>query len=207
MAELEGSGRSKGDGASDVDPVRPVETGTAPRAIRYRHHGNVARSTPTVDERVCKGRCVVADDEKFVARNRTRRSERQRSICRECRSGKNPRAISGDVDRRGCIGQVRSRIVRSRAFPPTASGTSAWSDDIEVVVRGSVVERPREHCSEFQDERISLGSRRTGLLTELLRRREDECGLPFRRFDSGSGCHNVDRRNPVSIPDEGRDLR
>jgi hypothetical protein len=37
-----------------------------------------------------------------------------------------------------------------------------------------------------------------------LRRREDERGLPFRRFDSGSGCHNVDRRNPVSIPDEGR---
>jgi hypothetical protein len=44
-------------------------------------------------------------------------------------------------------------------------------------------------------------------LAKLLRRREDERGLPFRRFDSGSGCHNVDRRNPVSIPDEGRDLR
>lgn len=203
MAEREGSGRCEGDCASDMDPVRPVEPSTAPRAIRYRHHGDVASSHSAVDDRVYEGRRVVADDEEFVARNRTRRSERERSICREGRSGKNSRAISGDVDRRGCIGQVRSSIVRSGAFPPAASGTSTRGDNVETVVRGSIVERPREHRPEFQDERISLGSRRTGLLAKLLRRREDESGLSFRRFDSGSGCHNGDRRNPVSIPEKG----
>ena len=201
MAEREGSGGGEGDGASDVDPVRPVETCTTPSAIRYRHHGDVARSASAVDDRVRERGCVVADDEQFVARNRSRRSERQGTIRREGRSGKNPRAISGDVDRRGCIGQVRSRVIRPRAFPSAASGTSRRRDDTEAIVRVSAVERPREHRSEFQDERISLGSRRAGLLTELLHRREDERGLPFRRFDAGSGCHNGDRRNPVSIPD------
>jgi hypothetical protein len=186
------SGSGECDTAAQMNPVRSVEPGKAPSALRHWHHCDITRTCSAVDDRV--GECfdVVSDDIELVACYGSCIVQRENAILRECRCRKDTSSSSSNRNRFVAIGKIQRSIVRTTPDPSAGSTTPARrSNDVDSIVVQHAVKGPRKRIgSKFQDDRIPLGSRRRRLLPKLCSRRVDKRGLTLRGEYSGRERHD-----------------